>query len=35
MTIHVNLQEAEQKFPQLFSQVLQGEKIIISSSLPS
>ena len=30
MTIYVNLQEAEQKFPQLFSQVLQGEEIIIS-----
>jgi len=30
MTIHVNLKEAEQKFSQLFSQVLQGEEIIIS-----
>ena len=30
MTIYVNLQEAEQKFPQLLSQVLQGEEIIIS-----
>ncbi|MEM9271610.1 MAG: type II toxin-antitoxin system Phd/YefM family antitoxin [Cyanobacteria bacterium P01_F01_bin.143] len=30
MTIYVNQQEAEQQFSQLFSQVLQGEEIIIS-----
>ena len=30
MTIHVTPKEAEQQFPQLFSQVLQGEEIIIS-----
>jgi antitoxin (DNA-binding transcriptional repressor) of toxin-antitoxin stability system len=31
MTIHVNRQEAEQQFQQLFSQVLQGEEIVITS----
>ena len=31
MTIHVNSKEAEQKFSQLFSQVLQGEEIVIFS----
>lgn len=30
MTIHVNPQEAEQKFSQVFSHVLQGEEVIIS-----
>jgi antitoxin (DNA-binding transcriptional repressor) of toxin-antitoxin stability system len=30
MTIHVNQQEAEQQFSELFSQVLQGEEVIIS-----
>lgn len=29
MTIQVNLQQAQQQFSQLFSQVLQGEEIII------
>ena len=29
MTIQVNLEEAQQQFAQLFSQVLQGEEIII------
>jgi antitoxin (DNA-binding transcriptional repressor) of toxin-antitoxin stability system len=31
MTIHVNRREAEQQFQQLFSQVLKGEEIIITS----
>ncbi|AOX00595.1 hypothetical protein BJP34_15115 [Moorena producens PAL-8-15-08-1] len=31
MTIHVNKQEAEQRFSELFSQVLKGEEIIISA----
>ena len=31
MTIHVNRKEAEQQFSQLFSQVLQGEEIVIFS----
>ena len=30
MTIHVNQQEAAQRFPELFSQVLKGEQIVIS-----
>jgi len=30
MTIHVNRQDAENKFAELFSQVLEGEEVIIS-----
>ena len=32
MTIHVDRREAEQQFSQLFSQVLQGEEIVIFSN---
>ena len=31
MTIHVNRHEAAQQFSQLFSQVLKGEEIVITS----
>jgi antitoxin (DNA-binding transcriptional repressor) of toxin-antitoxin stability system len=31
MTIHVNRREVEQQFQELFSQVLKGEEIIITS----
>lgn len=32
MTIHVNRQQAQQQFQQLFSQVLKGEEIVITSN---
>ncbi len=31
MTIHVNRQEVEQQFSELFSHVLQGEEVVIVS----